>query len=229
MRGMSVTDEAISRVKAMISSGELAPGDRLPPEKELAERLGLSRSSMREAVKALEVTRVLDVRRGDGTYVTSLEPARILDAVSFAVDVQDDASLLQILSVRRVLEAYATGIAAQRATEDDVQALRDEVERGADVTDIRSLVDHDLRLHALIAGIAGNAYLSSLLASISSPTVSTRVWHALTEAGLAEHALAEHRGIVDAVASQENALATALATAHGFGVERCLGLAGPAR
>ncbi|MES2866630.1 MAG: GntR family transcriptional regulator, partial [Actinomycetota bacterium] len=71
---MAVTDEAIEKIKAMIVSGELSPGDRLPPEKELSERLGLSRNSMREAVKALEVIRVLDVRRGDGTYVTSLEP-----------------------------------------------------------------------------------------------------------------------------------------------------------
>ena len=75
---MAVTDEAILKIKDMIVSGELGPGDRLPPEKELSERLGLSRSSMREAVKALEVIRVLDVRRGDGTYVTSLEPRLLL-------------------------------------------------------------------------------------------------------------------------------------------------------
>lgn len=70
---MAVTDEAILRIKEMITGGQLAPGDRLPPEKELSEQLGLSRSSLREAVKALEVIRVLDVRRGDGTYVTSLD------------------------------------------------------------------------------------------------------------------------------------------------------------
>ena len=79
---MAVTDEAIEKIKAMIVAGELAPGDRLPPEKELSERLGLSRNSMREAVKALEVIRVLDVRRGDGTYVTSLEPHLLLEAIS---------------------------------------------------------------------------------------------------------------------------------------------------
>ncbi|MDF2581206.1 MAG: FadR family transcriptional regulator, partial [Microbacterium sp.] len=80
---MAVTDEAIEKIKDMIVRGELAPGSRLPPEKDLAERLGLSRSSMREAVKALEVIRVLDVRRGDGTYVTSLEPKLLLEAISF--------------------------------------------------------------------------------------------------------------------------------------------------
>ncbi len=63
----SLTDDAIARIQQMIVSGELQPGQRLPPEKELSESLGLSRNSLREAVKALELIRVLDVRRGDGT------------------------------------------------------------------------------------------------------------------------------------------------------------------
>ena len=73
---MPVTDVAIDKIKDMIITGELAPGDRLPKEAELAQHLGLSRSSLREAVKALCLIRVLDVRQGDGTYVTSLEPGR---------------------------------------------------------------------------------------------------------------------------------------------------------
>ena len=83
---MAVTDEAIGKIKDMLIRGELKAGDRLPPEKELSERLGLSRSSLREAVKALELTRVLDVRRGDGTYVTSLDAKLLNKAVAFVVD-----------------------------------------------------------------------------------------------------------------------------------------------
>src|SRR3982751_4630385 len=67
---MALTDEAIEKIRAMITSGELRPGDRLPSEPELGAQLGLSRSSLREAVKALSLINVLDVRRGDGTYVT---------------------------------------------------------------------------------------------------------------------------------------------------------------
>ena len=109
---MAVTDEAILKIKDMIVSGKLHPGDRLPPEKELSEELGLSRSSLREAVKALEVIRVLDVRRGDGTYVTSLEPALLLEAMSFVVDLHGDTSILEIFAVRRILEPAATALAA---------------------------------------------------------------------------------------------------------------------
>src|SRR5689334_20326844 len=104
---MALTDEAIATIKEMIVAGELRPGQRLPPEKELGERLGLSRGSLREAVKSLEVIRVLDVRRGDGTYVTSLEPQLLLEALSFVVDLHQDASIVEIFEVRRVLEQFA--------------------------------------------------------------------------------------------------------------------------
>src|SRR6478735_4945588 len=111
----------------MILSGELAPGQRLPPEKELSERLGLSRNSLREAVKSLEVIRVLDVRRGDGTYVTSLEPRLLLEAMTFVVDLHTDRSVLEIFEVRRILEPAASALAARNMTEPDLEKLREVV------------------------------------------------------------------------------------------------------
>jgi GntR family transcriptional repressor for pyruvate dehydrogenase complex len=182
---VAVTDEAIDKIKAMILTGELAPGDRLPPEKELAERLGLSRSSMREAVKALEVIRVLDVRRGDGTYVTSLEPALLLDAISFVVDLHDDASLLEIFAVRRILESDAAGIAAQRATPEDIRALHEEAEGTGNGADVEDLVAHDLRFHRAIVSITGNRYLAGLIDTLSGETVRARFWRGRTETGAA--------------------------------------------
>src|ERR1700720_197279 len=76
---VAVTDEAIEKIKSMIVSGTLRAGDRLPREADLAADLGLSRSSLREAVKALSLMNILDVRRGDGTYVTSLQPPLLLE------------------------------------------------------------------------------------------------------------------------------------------------------
>jgi GntR family transcriptional repressor for pyruvate dehydrogenase complex len=219
---MAVTDEAIQRIKAMIVSGQLGPGDRLPPEKELADQLGLSRSSMREAVKALEVIRVLDVRRGDGTYVTSLEPRLLLEAIGFVVDLQDDVSLLEVFGVRRMLESQATGIAARAATEEDVNRLRRELETIEADTDIETLVEHDVRFHRAIIELTGNRYLASLIDSLTSQTVRARLWRGLTEAGAVERTLAEHRAIVAAVAAHDVELASALATTHIAGVEQWL-------
>lgn len=219
---MAVTDAAIARIKQMIVSGELRPGDRLPPEQELAERLGLSRSSMREAVKALEVIRVLDVRRGDGTYVTSLEPALLLEAISFMIDLNDDGALLEIFAVRRLLESHATGVAARAATPDDITALRAELASVDADTDVPTLVEHDARFHARIVALTGNGYLTSLVESLSGRTVRARVWRGLTEAGAVQRTLEEHAAIVSAIASGDVGLAQALATAHVSGVESWL-------
>ncbi|UWF77350.1 MULTISPECIES: FadR/GntR family transcriptional regulator [Microbacterium] len=220
---MAVTDEAIQKIKAMIVSGELGPGDRLPPEKELAERLGLSRSSMREAVKALEVIRVLDVRRGDGTYVTSLEPHLLLEAISFVIDMHDDDSLLELFAVRRILESQATGLAASNATAEAAAALQAEIASVDPATvSIDDLVAHDIRFHRDIVRMTGNSYLASLIESLSSQTVRARVWRGLTESGAVERTLSEHRAIAEAIAQHDAALATSLATAHIAGVERWL-------
>src|SRR6202043_1320907 len=96
---VAVTDEAIEKIKSMIVSGTLRAGDRLPREADLAAELGLSRSSLREAVRALSLVNILDVRRGDGTYVTSLEPRLLLEALSFIIDFHRDDTVLELLPV----------------------------------------------------------------------------------------------------------------------------------
>src|SRR3954452_12633795 len=90
---VALTDDAIATLRNMIQTGELPPGARLPPEAQLAAQMGLSRSGVREAVKVLEATRVLDVRRGDGTYVTSLAPRLLLEGLGFAVELLRDDSV----------------------------------------------------------------------------------------------------------------------------------------
>lgn len=219
---MSLTDDAIDQIKAMIVSGELRPGDRLPPEKDLAERLGLSRNSLREAVKALEVIRVVDVRRGDGTYVTSLEPALLLEAISFGLDLHNDRSVLELFAVRRILESHAAGLAAQRVDADQIAALEAEVDAVGTATSLDDLVDHDVRLHRLIAACSGNRYLAGLIESLSAHTVRARVWRGLTQDGAVERTLVEHRALVEALAAHDVERASVLASAHVSGVEEWL-------
>ena len=219
---MAVTDEAILRIKQMIIEGELAPGDRLPPEKELSERLGLSRSSLREAVKALEVIRVLDVRRGDGTYVTSLEPRLLLEALSFVVDLHDDQSVLEIFAVRRILEPAASALAAANADDDALARLREAVAHVDHASDVEGLVAHDLEFHGGIANSTGNTYLASLIASLSSHTVRARIWRGITQEGAVERTLQEHHAILDAIEAHDAELASALTVVHISGIEQWL-------
>ena len=219
---MAVTDQAIAGIKDMIMSGRLAPGDRLPPEKELSEELGLSRSSLREAVKALEVIRVLDVRRGDGTYVTSLEPNLLLEAMSFVVDLHQDDSVLEIFAVRRILEPAASEAAAYAASDEELDELDDLINRVPKDPDIDALVAHDLEFHHHIAASTGNAYLAGLLESMSGPTVRARVWRGATESGAVTRTIDEHRAIAAALRSRDAKLAHALTVAHVAGVEKWL-------
>lgn len=219
---MAVTDVAITRIKEMIVSGELAPGTRLPPEKELSESLGLSRNSLREAVKALEVIRVLDVRRGDGTYVTSLQPELLLEAMSFVVDLHQDDSVLEILQVRRMLEPQATALAARVIDDEQLADVNQLLDALDDDADIEALVAHDVQFHSRIAAAAGNAYLTSLLDSLSSRTVRARIWRGITEGGSVERTIGEHRAILDALQRHDAELAQALMTSHVSGVEHWL-------
>ena len=122
-RFVVLTDEAIDKIKQMILSGRVRPGEKLPREADLAAELGLSRNSLREAVKALSLINVLDVRQGDGTYATSLEPSLLLEALSFMVDFHRDDTVLEFLEVRRILEPAATAMAALRMTDQDKAEL----------------------------------------------------------------------------------------------------------
>lgn len=219
---MGVTDEAIVKIKEMIRSGEIGPGDRLPPEKELSDRLGLSRSSMREAIKALEVIRVLDVRRGDGTYVTSLEPRLLLEAMSFVVDLQSDSSILELFAVRRILEPAAVALAAVNIDAATVAQLRAQVRSVNDTTSAEGLVAHDLQFHGVIVAAAGNSYLASLIDSLSSGTVRARIWRGLTQKNAVTRTLEEHASIVDALERGDAELAQALTIMHISGVEQWL-------
>ena len=219
---MAVTDEAIVKIKEMILSGELEPGSRLPPEKELSEHLGLSRNSLREAVKALEVIKVLDVRRGDGTYVTSLEPRLVLEAISFVIDLHDDSSILEIFAVRRILEPAAAALAASRISAVDAQKLRRLVETVDEVPAVEDLVEHDISFHRAIADATGNSYLASLIDNLSSDTARARMWRGITQENVVVRTLSEHLAIADAIANGDAELARALTVVHINGVEQWL-------
>lgn len=220
---MAVTDAAIVKIKEMILSGELQPGSRLPPEKDLSESLGLSRSSLREAVKALEVVRVLDVRRGDGTYVTSLEPELLMEVMSFVLDLHQDDTVLELLAVRRMLEPSAAAMATGRLDSAELTRLSRMVDETADGgTELDALVAHDVEFHHTISAAAGNSYLSSLLDSLSSSTLRARVWRGLTQDDAVARTLAEHRAIVDALTVGDAELVRALSLAHVTGVEQWL-------
>lgn len=219
---MALTDEAIDKIKQMIISGRVRPGEKLPREADLAAELGLSRNSLREAVKALSVINVLDVRQGDGTYATSLAPSLLLEALSFIVDFHRDDTVLEFLEVRRILEPAATALAATRMSREGRIELGKVLESVDTDTPVEELVAADLEFHRQIALGASNSVLASLVDSMSAPTTRARVWRGMTEPRALERTLAEHRAIYRAIIGRDADLARSWATIHIAGIESWL-------
>jgi GntR family transcriptional regulator, transcriptional repressor for pyruvate dehydrogenase complex len=212
---MALTDEAIERIRELIRSGELPPGSRLPAEQKLAEQLGLSRNSMREAVKALQLVRVLDARPGDGTYVTSLAPQLLLEGLGAAIDLLQDDTLVEVMQVRVMLEPAATAGAAPRITADELAKLAGLLQKMRETaTDAETMVQHDIEYHRTIIAANRNETLSSVLDGLSGRMVRARVWRHLIEADAAANTLAEHQAIYDALAIGDADLARAAALMH---------------
>ncbi|HEY9373584.1 FadR/GntR family transcriptional regulator [Streptomyces sp.] len=219
---MALTDEAIDKIKAMIVTGELAPGSRLPKEEVLAEQLGLSRSSLREAVRALTAMRILITRQGDGTYVSSLEPHLLLESLSFAADVSQGQTALQLLQVRRLLEPQATGLAAALLQPDDLRELRHLLDQCRSAATVDEFVAHDIAFHLRIVEAVGNPVLSMLLSVLSTRTQRVRIMRGSRTSHALENAHKDHEEILRALEARDTLLAVSTATTHISAVEQWL-------
>lgn len=224
----SQTDVVVQGIKGMIISGELSPGAQLPVEKDLAARLGVSRGSLREGVRALCIMGVLDVRQGAGTYVTSLDPSLLLAPMSFLVDMQGPAGAAQLQSVRRVLESEAAALAALAISDQELaaaEALLAEVEPILSTTepvDHEAVMEIDIAFHRMIAKAAGNPALEALIEALANRTVRGRLWRALSEEGAETRTHDEHVAIVAALRTRNPDIARLRMANHLYGVEEFL-------
>lgn len=213
-RARRVTDDAIHEIKQLIVTGQVSPGDRLPSEKELSVQLGLSRSSLREAVRALSLLRVLEVRHGDGTYVSSLRPGLLVGVLESAVDLLQDRTLIEVFELRRVLEASGTELAATRISADELAEVHACLRTMEELTDPEEFVRVDVEFHDRLLRAGGNDTLAALARSFSAQTVRVRVWRLAAVDGVVDWTRMQHEAIYRAVASGDPQLARAAATVH---------------
>jgi len=224
---MGAIESTIGRIKQMLVDGELRPGDRLPVEKDLAAGLGVSRNTLREAVRALSTLKLLQTRQGDGTYVTSLQPDLLLDGMGFVAELHGEAGELQFLHVRRLLEPEATALAVARLTDADLAELRnllkeaDALVRSPNV-ERQQLMANDRAFHHRITSRCGNPVLAALIENASGHTVRARLWRGRVDAGADARTVAEHQTIYQAIADRDGEQARMLAAAHILGVERAV-------
>src|SRR5581483_5265922 len=169
-----VANEAMDVIKTMIINGELTPGHRLPAERDLAFQLGLSRPSLREAIRALIALNILESRHGEGTFVSSLEPELLAEPIDFLLSVSHE-SIFALFEARRALEAALVALAAERADEAELTGLEELVEHGAErIDDVEAFIQHDLEFHRQVSVAAHSPILASLLSSVSTLSMASR-------------------------------------------------------
>jgi GntR family transcriptional regulator, transcriptional repressor for pyruvate dehydrogenase complex len=212
-------DQIANRIVGLIAERRLVPGERLPPERELALTMGVSRSSLREALRALAMIGVTEMRHGHGTYVTALEPATMMRPLGLVLALSD-TGFEELFEARRLVEPPLAGLAAERADAATLAALARCAEASAaTVDDDDAFMRVDLELHNLISEAARNAILARLVDSIGELAIASRITTTRIP-DLREQAARDHHRIVEAIAARDPQAASAAMLEHLENVER---------
>lgn len=164
----TAAEQVVTRVRQMIERGEAHSGDRLPPERELAVQLGVSRPSVRSGLKSLAAMGVVRIRQGAGTFITGGPPALDSQPLSFLAALHG-FTRAQMFEARLVLEVAVAGLAAERGAAERVIAISDEITgmfASLDAPD--RFLEHDIRFHQAVAATCDNPILVSIVEMIST-------------------------------------------------------------
>lgn len=205
----------------MIQHGELRPGDRLPAERQLAKRLGISRPSLRAGLRSLQAMGVLRSRHGAGTFIADGPPALTSEPLSLLAALHrftDD----DLFEARRVLEVALAGLAAERRTDEQLATLAEEVaEMYATVDNPQHYLIHDVRFHRAVAAAAGNPILAALMEMVSAVLYDVRS-ETIERARDFKESLAMHRRIYRAVRTNSPDEARAAMSEHLLRARRAI-------
>lgn len=213
-----VTARAASDLLDLVLDRTYPPGASLPSETELADRLGVSRLTVREAIKSLAGTRVIRVRQGRSSVVNPVDEWSPLEPRLFAARVArgSDSLPAQILEVRRIVEVEALPLAVQRCTEAQRELLAEALRwmREAHAADDQgTFVENALRFRAGMIAAAGNVYLEALLAPLTD-IVTPAAHEAHADPDLREDVLALHQEVLDAITARDEDRARAALAGH---------------
>jgi GntR family transcriptional regulator, transcriptional repressor for pyruvate dehydrogenase complex len=191
-----VTVKLIGIFKKLIAEGTLVPGGRLPAERELAESFGVSRSSLRQALKVLEMMGVISQRVGDGTYLNSGSHGTLGQPMEFLI-LLDGISFHELMEARLIVEPALAARAAERASSDDVAGIREEL-TAMENSDSSGLIAHDLLFHQRIFRAAGNRVCESMFAVVHRSLES--LMRLTSQVVTPQHTLTFHSRILRAIA-----------------------------
>lgn len=195
--------KVVKQVQDIIRDGLLQPGDKLPPERQLAEMLHVSRGSLREAILALESMGLVEPRHGEGTVVRDLSAAPLVNQLSVML-VQKRALVGELLEFRLMIEPTLAARAAANATEEEIRQLEEILVRQKAKVDRGELaVEEDSRFHYAIAQAARNSVVLKVLDVFMDFLKESRE-HSLQVEGRPQRSLNSHRRIVSAIARRDS-------------------------
>ncbi|HWI62977.1 MAG TPA: FadR/GntR family transcriptional regulator [Symbiobacteriaceae bacterium] len=223
-----IYQQIVEQISRMIGDGSLKPGDRLPPERQLAEEFGVSRAAVREALSALGLMGLVEVRPGEGTFVRSATEDGLVTPMALLLALERDEAIgLELLEVRSAMEGEAAFLAAMRREPEDLAVMDAAMERmKAEHAVGQAAADADWKFHHAVASAAGNGLLLQIMRTLSDYMQDGITKYRLqllqripdTERVLLE----EHQSILDAIRDRQPELAHDRMRAHIDRVKRTL-------
>jgi GntR family transcriptional repressor for pyruvate dehydrogenase complex len=221
IRKVNLSDTIVEHVKSLIAAGRLKPGDKLPPEREFAAQLGVSRTALREALRSLSLMGLLSIRQGDGTFVSRLVPASFMKSLSPML-LMSGTDILELVEARKVIEVKTAALCALRATEEELESVSRLILKMAEtLTDLDSFNQLDLEFHLSIARGAHNSALVAALQAVRDGLYE-QVENVQRLPGAAKRALDFHCRIERAARARDSEEAERAMGEHLEDVERAI-------
>ncbi|MCW5699248.1 MAG: FCD domain-containing protein [Rhodospirillales bacterium] len=217
--GTKVSDAIVGQLEDMILDGAFKPGDKLPPERELAQQLNVSRPSLREAIVVMETRGLLQVKRGGGTFLADISAHTITDPLVHLIKRRPNTTF-DVVELRLALEEVAAYYAAGRATNADKDILRqrfEALEDSYDAEDIRQNADADVEFHMAIADASHNIALVHVMRGLFNllrVSIFSNLQRIYMESGGKEVVRQQHQALVDAILSVDPEAARDAAHTH---------------
>ena len=226
IRRTKVYAEVASQIHRLIVAGRLKPGDRLPPERELAEMFGVSRTSVRDALRVLEMRGLVEPRHGEGTVVTQIPIDAIVSPLADALAASKDLTA-DLFDMRRMLEPPLARAAALRASDEDLRSLEAILERQADRIRAGEIaIAEDNAFHYRIATAAKNQVVLRVIDVVMDLLQDSRA-RSLQGPGRAEKSLDGHRRVLSAIRDRDPGAAAEAMLRHIEEIEQVLFSRGP--
>ena len=220
-----IYEQIVDQIGQLVAGGQLKPGDRLPSERELVERFQVSRASIREAISALEMMGLIEVRSGEGTYIREVNIDSVVAPLAWMLFIEKDSDL-ELYEARKVLEVQAAGLAAERAEEDEISDMFKALEiMRIDLQKQLLGEEADHHFHYAIAKATHNKILFRLMNTISDTmqkTLKSSRSKLYEDTSSPERLYQEHFLIYEAIKNHDVESAQKLMLAHLVGVENRL-------